>query len=224
MEEKKEKLTFKEVWKNKRYRALIILGFYLFFFLFLITGIRNHEPNKPSTPLDSPQSSFEMLNNYEATYVFTIEDAKFHLNVIRYREKEVLETEETGEKYYIEEDHFYQVVEEKLQVKSDKLWNLPYLKLRPDELSKLLKYSTFQHQTDYQNNRNKKTYQISVKGFLSWLDGSFSTNEEMVTIVTEEVNGMMMGIEIDLTHYNGEKIAITYQNHNQISNLETNYQ
>lgn len=225
MEEKKEKLSFREIWKNKRYRALIILGVYFVFFLFLIGSIRNNQGNVPPTSdSTTTNTSFESLDNYEATYTFMIDSTSHFVHTTRYQEEEVIEVEETSEEYYIKGDTFYSVKNQKLETTSDKLYGISFFKLRPDELSKLLKYSTFQHQTEFQDNRVRKVYQMTVKGFFSWLDGSFHDAEEIVTITTEEISGLMTTFTIDLSNYQNETITITYQNHNQLSNLETNYQ
>ncbi len=225
MKEKKEKLRFREIWKNKRYRAMIILGFYFVFFLFLIGSIRSSRGNVPPTSdTTTTNISFESLDNYEATYTFTIDSASHFVYTTRYQEEEVIEVEETNEEYYIKGDTFYSVKDQKLETTSDQLYGLSFFKLRPDELSKLLKYSTFQHQTEFQDDRIRKVYQITVKGFFSWLDGSFQDADETITITTEEINGLMTIFTIDLSHYQNETITITYQNHNQLSNLETNYQ
>jgi hypothetical protein len=68
--EESERKSFKEIWQNKRYKALIQLGLYLIFFIFLFSLIsKSNEPIENET---GDKDNNKIKNNFAYNYTFEI--------------------------------------------------------------------------------------------------------------------------------------------------------
>lgn len=207
--------NIKEAWGNKRYRAIIILGIYFFFFLILIVGIRNTP--KVETPTKEESTSFETLTNYEYTYTFSSEE-EYIITGERYQDLELIHDKNTNLNYAWKENSFYEIKEGELVPTLDLLNQFHILLLQPSSLSKLISKSTFLYKKEYEEN-TISTYEISIKDFYSWYDGTYEDSLEMIQISVEEKD-YVDKIVIDFTKLNETILTITYSNQNKLTNLE----
>jgi len=218
MKDVKEYLNlFKELWKNKRYRSLIILGFYFIFIMFIVMGLKS----TPSIPkVEEPvKTSYESMNNYEYTYTITSNEV-INIEGMRYQDKEIILYKNDNKKYYYDEDGFYLVSDNQMNRTSYILYDYSMKDLRPNRINQLLLSSTLSHEMSYQNNEIKKEYKIAIKDYLRWLNGTFSSDDSIITIEVIEKDSLVNKITLDLTNYNNTTLTINYFNHNKLTNIE----
>ena len=223
MEHQSKWQQWKEIWANKRYRALLIFGFYLVFLSFLVILIRTTDSSTSSLQEDTSHKNSNQVENYEYEYVIEKEET-YRITAEHYDSKELVHDVTSNATYVIEKGQFFEVIQNKMIPCSDKIYGLHLLKLNQNNIQTLLEKCNLTYTKTYQDNRVVKNYEITVKNFYNWYDGTFSNNTEIIPIIVEETNDFITQISLDLTHFDHSKRTITYFHYNQLTGLELNYE
>lgn len=98
-----------ELFKNKRYRALVILMLYIIFFIILASmfkGVNNNVDVKPSTPVEekSPLELYCEMANYEFKMVYT-SDEIYELTGKTFRDDSYFKINDI--EYYYKDSNYY---------------------------------------------------------------------------------------------------------------------
>lgn len=224
--------TFKKVWDNKRYHALIVLGFYIIFIILIVTFL-GQPKNSINTSLDLKKTPFEILeqaDGYEYSISITKEPVDdYNIDGIRYKDEELITFD--NQKYYINDLLFYKVTDNKIQLSSS-IMELDLCKLKASIILSMIKNSNPINNISYTDGTIKKEYNISTASFIKAYENEETDNLEIVSIITYENTKEITKIELDLTNimkYKGYtftyyKLEIEYKNIDQITKLETNYE
>jgi hypothetical protein len=177
--------TIKELLKNKRYRALVILGLYLVFMSIIVMAIRNAPTNEIT--IDNRLAEFKLKTNYNYNYsIITtnddIEETKLILGS-RFDNKNQL------------------IFEEKTYVFDNVLIGFPInqidiTKLQYDYIYEYIKLATLTNADDISNN-----YSISLSSFMRIANRVSITSNDPITIKVFFTNNVITQIELDLTSY-----------------------
>ena len=149
---KKHIHQFKELWKNRQIRSIIVLGLYFLFILVNIISLRTN--HKVSSQVQTKTSGFEFntekikRNNYHYLYEVTLNDITTTYEGDRYLEKEVF-----TKKNHTNIESFYNY-REKYFKNVNQVWSKienPYLFPRFREITiieELLKEASLESKTD----------------------------------------------------------------------------
>ncbi|NLL44446.1 MAG: hypothetical protein GX247_02105 [Mollicutes bacterium] len=225
---KKIYIRFKEIYKVPRYRALIILGLYFVFFIFVMAIINSAA--KTNVIIDNNNElpitfkKFKEMNNYEYTYKI---EQSINDEIIYYQgigkhtlEEETFTIENDVNNYYMENNEFY-IIKDDLKEKVDNPLPINLLNLKPNNITDFLLASTLQLMTtDYQSNIIINTYLLPIKKFIKlYFNDEVNDEENFINIITTEKNNNIIKIEMDLTNINmNEEYSM------DINRLEFNYQ
>jgi len=223
----------KKLYDNRRYRALVILGFYAIFFIIVIAMINMSKTeviNKDYEELTTLEK-FGKINNYEYTYKIeqTIDGEIIHHNIDGKRNinKEIFTIENNMNTYYIDNNEIY-VVRDNNKEKVDNPLNINIWAFQPNNISDFLKSSVLQSTTtDYQNNTIENTYALPLRYFVKfYFNYEMEDEERFVSIIVTEKNDNIIKIEMDFTNidmsndyniFDYNKLEFNYKN---IGNVE----
>lgn len=207
----KKKIDIKEILQDKQKRAILILGLYFIFFVFLTISIRT---SNGETTNNSGDLSSMFVNDYAPeridldVYEFEYKIMKDgNLNTYigkRYGEKELFSYNEN--EYFKEFDKYYK------RVGKDKTWEEtpnPYVYseyLDFDYLNKILEKSEYESTTTFKDD----TTQISYK---MYLDGKVTDN--IMTLTSK--NNILQKIEISLGK---DSITLEFKKQNKVENFD----
>lgn len=170
----------KELLKNKRYRALIILGLYLVFMSFVVMSIRTAPTNE--TKVDNRLEEFKLKTNYNYTY--TIKTTK----------DEIVETKTIlGTRYNNKNQLIY---EDKTYLFDNVLIGFPINEIDLSKLTYDYIYSYIKESTNIND-----IYTLKLSNFMKIVNGVNITSENNILINILFTNNIVNQIEIDLTKY-----------------------
>lgn len=202
---------YKELRKNKRIRALMSLGLWLIFFLFVAiifnTAGRTATPI-PSTPTQTTLDTYKNVESYEFEFIIdTLIEEQTIISGIYYNENYYFEND--NKEYYLTDDVLYLVDtnNKNLTPVSDKFLDLDIRFLKNSALLKIMSEGIVDNAVEYKDGTIKTTY-------TGLLDDSY------INMVTEEQNKIINNINIMFNQY---VIEINYTNINNINNYKTNY-
>lgn len=146
MKEKKEKVNFKELIKDKKVRAYMFFGFYMIFFIILIFMIRtpHNSSNKNNTNSPSPTPStdvVEKIRNYQYTYTVKEDNNTVIYSGKAYHNKELftmIKDGETSRYFRLGDEYLINTNNKYIVVDNPYLYN-DFFNL--DYLEKLLQYN-----------------------------------------------------------------------------------
>ena len=188
----------KELWKVPRYKALIKLGFYLIFIIFVVSLI-NNAPKVKEEPKET-----KSLYSYEFVYKITQNNLVTEINGIHYNNTEKLINDLNT--YYYKDNILYfnkEVIEDYTP--------FPLYKMRYDSISKLLLPQNVIDRTVY-TDYELINYQVLGSTFEYDLDFVLTVEKKADYITKATIN-------IPEVNY---KIEIEYKNFNAITSLEIN--
>lgn len=225
-----KKSTFKiikELWKNPKTHALMVLGIYAFFFAIVIiyiqigSSIKNTEPN-----INNNYSSLDNLNNmktYEYKYLITkVTNETNIINVegIKYNNQNSFKILNDNQTYYIEDD----------LIKPNDLFpdDLYLLEIEPNKIYEYILANDKYSEIEYSDGSKKIEYLISLNDIKTELDIYEQLNDDQIKITTYEEDNVIYKIELNLSEYvklkneeiNNYNIEINYTNINKISNYK----
>ena len=197
MNEENKKSTWviiKELWKNPKYRSLIILGIYIIFFALIITilGVRDNSSSNDSNVIytDSLKNLYNMTD-YEYEYRIKYQNSNdVTYNIIEGRK-------ENGEdKFTLNQSINYTIVNDNLYVEDGNINNLDIdiIKLQPKYLYNYLQDSNYNVISN--GEEMIKEYVVNNINLLNTEIGNI--NE--INIKTYEENNKINKIEIDITN------------------------
>ena len=216
----------KEIYANRRYRALITLGLYFLFFIFVYLIISSGKPiSETDNHLPSDMiRDFGAITNYEYTYEIeqTIDNEFIYFNITGERDlnKEVFIVENDSNNYFIENDEIYIIKDNKKEIILDNPIFTDLLKFRPNNIEKLISSSTLQATTtNHQQNTIIKTYSLTTKDFVKLhFNNEIDNEEDFISINVTEKDNNIIRIEIDFSNMkNNEEYKINF------NKLEINY-
>lgn len=240
MKEKKISKTYnkiKELYNNRKYRALIILGGYAIFFLVVIMMINLSKTEVSGTDFKELTTieKFKEINNYEYTYKVekTLNDEIVYCNIMGRRNinKEIFNIENDTNTYYIENGETYIVQDNNKEKMNDSIC-INLLVLQPSNISNFLQSSTLQTTTtNHQNNTILNTYSLPLKDFIKlYFYEEIDDEENFVSIITTEENNNIIKIEMDFTNIgiyeeytiDFDKLEFNYQNIGKVEEIIIN--
>lgn len=233
MEKKEGKIKqLKEFLSDKRNKAIVKLGFWVIFLLFVIIYVRvmnsrnNHYiENKPDVPtITLPLTITEAVkkleaSNYEFSFEYDVNNNKSIVNGKKYNDKWQFSYNENN---YYYDGKLYLINEQgRVEVENS---NFNYILML--DSNKIYNY-LLKSEYDYKKESSDGTITISSK--LKLKDFEFNNNEfnDDIIIETNELNNDLINISIDLTNYfkinNSEilsfKVNLKYDKFNMVENF-----
>lgn len=194
----------KEFWNNKKYRALTSLGFYVLIiilaFIFIAINKSNTNINDGETYL-SILDKYEQISNYQVSYQINEDET-----ITGYVINNNLSINYNGKNYDIN----YEVTDKEITALLNRI-NL--LKLMPKDIYGLINKGTkISASTDYKNNVNINSYEVSLLNFTSAYENKESTLTDNIMITTYENDTRIFKVELNLTKYNNLIVIMNYSN------------
>ncbi len=221
---------FKDIFKNKRKRAVVSLLFWIAFFVivFFMIGGSNTVPKEyrsgESRPSVNALDNFKKMSNFEFSYLITIEDKvvnNYKIDGTYYNKNYYFQM--NGQDYYFMDNNVYLVNDnERKLVKFNSIDSTNLFNIINFELLTKDSVSTFIESSE---EKNKTTYK----------DGKVVTNfvyknydNKQISIVSSEYSNIIDNIEMDFSNYFNQNykqftINMTYKNINNIANYDKNY-
>lgn len=237
MEEKKKESKIKlikEFLSDKRNKALVKLGFWLIFFIFVIIYIRftnnnnrsyvNNDP-VPTLPLTITESvkSLNNVSNYEFNYIYKLNDESYEIYGKVYNDKMLINYNEQD--YYFDGMNLYILSENnKEQVNSD---NIKYIQVfSPTKIYNYLLKSEYNFKQENADKSIKINSKIKVGEFADQI-GEEIVSDEFIIIETSELDNSLININFDLSNYckiesdecDNLKIDIIFDKYNLINDF-----
>lgn len=200
--------NFKEIWKNQRYRSIIILGLYFFFFLFIIMSLRTGNKNRTYQSLNTDNTfsySFSKIesNNYHFIYNINLNDTEIVYEGDKYLNKELF-IKSNG----LLKEQFYKL-DDKYLKNINNVWSKtdnPYVFndfLNILNIKELLKIATSDSKTEFNDKSKMFKYSVSTTSIIKIIEKTnidISDNPNTITITTDS-NNEVVKIELDLSSY-----------------------
>lgn len=215
--------TFKEIWKNKKYNALIKLGLYFLFFTFIILYIKLNETGKIDSKVETKKdalSSYSEMKNYD--YVLKYSDDSLN--------KEITGTFYDKMNYFelnnLEYHYKDEILTQNEQVVDNKIITdfipINILKFSNYNISSLIEKATSNKSVKYSDGTSKLEYIISYANFIQWYNNQVLTDDgQTVKITVYKLNDVINEIEFSGTLNKPFKLNITYLHINEIEDIET---
>lgn len=229
----KEKLV--EGWKNKRIRSGIFFFSYLLFFALVFLLLGTSSKRSVSDPF---YLQAILNNNYSFSYTLSINDSHFSYSGDRFSSKSTFLDQDQNQ-YYMLEDSFYQVMNDKLV-----LFDKPYLYdefLDIRSIEKILNHSTYYSKETFSSANDSASasgdtfyhYQVTTTSLYSLLqDREVDYDLEPNSITLKVKDGQTYEILMDVTSYLGSidsnieqaKIVLSYDNFLKIKGIDVPYE
>ena len=183
---------FKELWKDKRYRSLMILLLYFIFFLFIFIflNVNSNENNNK----DTQRILFKNYKVYEFTTNININDYIFEIDGKRYNNNYSFSfNDEVFNLNYAE------IMESNLDKNIINSFNFT-----PDIIDNIIKNSSLiSEKKVISNNEIIKEYNILLSDYLNILDFNLVNydNSDFVLIEVTELNKDVVFVKLDLTNF-----------------------
>lgn len=189
----------KELWKVPRYKALLKLGFYLLFIIFVVSLINNAPKIDTEVPVEKNE-----LYSYEFTYTITQNDTVSVINGVNYKNTEKLTYNDNI--YYYKNNDLYlnkEIIKD--------FEPFPLYKMRYSSISNIAIVNNIIDRTVY-TDYETITYKV--------LGEDFEFDHDFNLIIDKKDNYIVKAI-INIPEVN-YKIEIEYKNFNSITDLEIN--
>ncbi len=228
---------FKEIWQNKRYRSLIILGLYIIIYIFLIIvlGSSNETTTLPPETQEEPKTALENyqdMTNYE--FVLEITEQK-DSNEIKHSYNGKTDGEVTiiNDTYYLKDNIIYEIVGEQIRILEATLVEINLFKLKPANLYELINLGELNYETKFADESMEKSYLVPLKDVIKNFKGEdIADPKTTIEIKYKEENNNITSIELDLSNYQKHyyentdiyNVKITYNNIGNVETLKQDYQ
>lgn len=189
---------FLRLWNDDRGRALLKLGLYLIFIVFVVAYTRNvyNDTSKPLVPSQSILEKYIKLEKFEET--ITIENFNYKLS---YGDKIIFSDDINN--YEVIEDVIYLQGTNDIIPASVYFWNIT-----PNLIGNLVNKKETFYVTNYNDGTKDKAYQISLVDFISKFKGinleiEFlnQISDETILIVIKETKDNIISVDLDLSSY-----------------------
>ena len=158
---------FKEIWKNKRYHALIILLIYFIFFTVVLTSIRPNSNNNTNI-LKTNLEKYEIMDKYKYEVNITVDNDNYYM--IGYKDKLENKISIDDDIYDIKDNLYYDDSNNVFDFKST--YNINITDFEPDKIIKYINAGNLDSETNYKSGILKKSYLIKTMDFLSIYDSN----------------------------------------------------
>lgn len=158
---------FKEIWKNKRYHALIILLIYFIFFTVVLTSIRPNSNNNTNI-LKTNLEKYEIMDKYKYEVNITVDNDNYYM--IGYKDKLENKISIDDDIYDIKDNLYYDDSNNVFDFKST--YNINITDFEPGKIIKYINASNLDSETNYKSGILKKSYLIKTMDFLSIYDSN----------------------------------------------------
>lgn len=205
MQDIKSGLKFvKEKWKNPRFKGIIQIGFWLIFFVLVSLLFRT---NKSS--MNSVKEENIDVNSYEYNYQYNNTNNIINISGTHYKDKEVFYID--NNKYYFVNNNYYQAIDNKI---IDVGYNL--VEWRYQSIKNIMDKNNYSNKLEYEDGSIKYEYIIDYMTYNSYYNTNYTNNIIINIIVADEK------IKTVNINYLKETVAITYENINNIKDLDIN--
>lgn len=196
IKENKYYQEIQELLQNPRYRALIKLVLWGFFFLFVFGVLQGGSSKNESVPVSTHYgqglTGFKNMRNYE--YQMHIKSSATTISGVRLDQKERFVWD--GEKYLIDGTDFYKVTTYGKSSVNPKSLEWDLRQFQPDRLYQLIQQGEVDSTTTYRDQTKKIGYVISVSAFIQWYDGSQVADNHDIFITTTEKDGKILRLNL----------------------------
>ena len=158
---------FKEIWKNKRYHALIILLIYFIFFTVVLTSIKPNSNNNTNI-LKTNLEKYEIMDKYKYEVNITANDDNYYM--MGYKDKLENKISIDDNIYDIKDNLYYDNSNNVFDFKST--YNINITDFEPDKIIKYINAGNLDSETNYKKKKKKKSYLIKTMDFLSIYDSN----------------------------------------------------
>lgn len=201
---------FKELWKDPKSHALILLGFYGIFILFLAVIFRIGNNN--SYENNNEVKNDYTVNNFEYNIAITISGSindNININGIKYEDINEFEESKTKQKYYIKDGNVYDRLND--EIVTDGRFYINLNSIDYSNLKYIIDNNVETNKIEYNDQSIKKEYIINNIFFSD-------VTLDILNITTYEKNNYITEINISFIYnQNNYNIAINYENINNIS-------
>ncbi|MBQ9181023.1 MAG: hypothetical protein IJ134_00045 [Bacilli bacterium] len=201
---------FKEIWNNKIYHSIIILGFYAIFFLFifLFLSFNKTQPKVYEKNIDS-LSLYENMKSYD-----------YKLSYTKDINKTVTGTYCNNNYYFVIDSDIYKYSNNMLYKNNTTINRndlfLDILRFNNTDIYNLIKKSILNETITYSNYK-KQIYTITSNEYYNWYNNTTSNLENILITLTIEKNYIT---KIELEKTNDFKLEIVYENINQVKKVD----
>ncbi len=203
-----DRVSFKDIWSNKRYRSLIILGIYFVFFVFVFIYINIQNAPKPVKVIDA-MSYYESMDNYNFAIDLVDKSDDSNINIVGkcYDGKEFFDID--GSSYYVVSDKVYDSNYDVSDVK------LNYL--NPSYILGIIDISTKVSETDNMvDNYKETTYSVKKDDYVKFYDLDYFNDQDEVILSIRKKDNKVIGVSIDGLFY---KVDINYSGFGTVSDF-----
>ena len=194
MEKEKEKLTLREILKNKQYKAIIKLGFYFILIFVLIVYVRTAPTSTGKIQNGLNGESVELSSiyskNFNFRYTLTIGNKDIVYNGKQYLNKVLFTDLSTNKKYFIQDSLVLEYSGDKYVLSNNPVQIFNYIDV--ELLAKILSESV----------KDDDDYVIEIDKFLDIIgkskDNVEENNEEEILIETEQNDGQINKIVFNI--------------------------
>ena len=209
----------KEMWKDKKGRAIIELSAYLIFFLIVVIFARVSSSSINNTPsTDSSEVSIFIDNikdNYEYNMDISINDDiySYHGKVLGNNSSIQMKTNDAEKYFYIMNNKYYELDDKGNYILTTTSEIYPYINYN---------YLNINNIKNYINNSTKEDNKYMIK--VSDLILNSNSNEEVSIIIDENSKSIEIDytniVKIDNSNIDNAIVKITFNNINNILSLE----
>lgn len=187
---------FLEFWNIPRYRALIILGLYIIFFVFVIAYIRTLNSNKPINNVKlNALETYSKMDNYQ--YIATIKNENVRTFQGRVNDyKQIINFEENS--YYYNGNTLYKK-EDGYKKFNNQLLEFDIWRFTPLFINDLIKKGKLDSKTEFADGSKSKKYLVGVPAFIREYFNDDTESNDNISVTTFESNNKIFKVELDLS-------------------------
>lgn len=220
---------FLELWEVPRYRALIKLGLYIIFFIFVITLIRTQDNNISKNPVTkiNIMENFKNMNNYQYKAIINNEGEETFVSRVNSGKELIIYNSDT---YYFDGIKIYKKIDSYQEFK-DIIFDFDIWRFNPLFITNLIDNGEFNAKTEYQDDTISNEYLVKVKDFVKLYDGLDIDDERTFSLVVYHTKKQVTKVTLDLTNiYNMKenanafdyKVSLEYDLINEIAPITVN--
>lgn len=199
---------FLELWKNPRYRSLIILGMYIIFFTLVISSIDTSSNDYEESKKVDVMKEYSMMNNYSSKIIIKNEleeniDIKVNKNdyLINYN----------NENYYYNTVKLYKQNEDNYTRTETNILDFEVWKFTPKFISDLIEKGTFNSKTEYADGTIANTYLVKIEDFIKSYYNNENIDIRTFEITVYQNEKQVNKVVLNLTNiYNMEQFSNNY--------------
>lgn len=212
----------KEYWKNPRYNALMKLGlwfvFLIFVSFFLRSGLSSQKRYYEQSENNNPLKIFNEMENYNFEYNVTYNLDNLKIKGSNYKNTMLYTIQNDNNIYYADNDKYYRLInDKKIDFKNTLPFNICMIK--PKIIYQLIKLGELDYTKENSNQSKEEGYKIKLSDYVRLVEGKQINSDDVITINYLIEDGTITTVGLDLTNY----IKLSYSN-TIVYKLEINYE